>query len=178
MGFSRQEYWSGVPLPSLPIHRVSLKEPSLVKGARWDLRGTVGQHPHFRDEKPKGPESRSKKQELYVSFSQLLKCAVQKLRKKKSLESCDGRKRSWEFAAGPVVRTLCSHSATGVKEALIWLDPITWLLCRHFNSFTVKRIISLKHLSPLSPLWRKDHNPEVPGWASEGRLKPGCFPVT
>jgi len=35
MGFSRQEYWSGVPLPSLPPHTISPEKRDPKDQKRW-----------------------------------------------------------------------------------------------------------------------------------------------
>ena len=41
MGFSRQEYWSGVPLPSLACHEAKPKKKKKTERERRGLKGTV-----------------------------------------------------------------------------------------------------------------------------------------
>jgi len=52
MGFSRQEYWSGVPLPS-PSMRHEAKEVSTKSEAGAILKGVMGRHKTCKRSKSK-----------------------------------------------------------------------------------------------------------------------------
>ena len=139
MGFSKQEYWSGVPLPS-PFG--SLVGPKNWVDIKWDYRGKaytfywiiyISREPSQENENPKKWLER----EAFITFRQRNNKSLKNWQDKGICSKCSKWWRSnWKNKGE--MDNVCSYKCPSVFMGNWFQDP-----CRHQNLWQLKFLIKM-----------------------------------